>query len=229
MEKYIFNEVNGELVASLNPEWQKHIQNLKYEYYLKDSNIPKDYWNLTYDHCGVGSNARAVAICKNYVNKIKKGSLKNLYLYGTNSTGKTTAMCNIGKDAIREGFKVQFVLSDDLIDLLQKTSGFSYIEELEKKKEKIYEMDIVLVDEVFDSTKSLLWKGESKNLIVSQLDSFFRHLVSNNKRIVVTSNILKERIASDYSLSLYELIDRNFQVLNFVESIKEERKKVILK
>lgn len=228
MEKYLTKLIDGEEKAYLNPEYSKHIQNVKYDFYLKDSGIPVDYWKFEYEHCGLGSNSRVISICKNYIKRVKQGTLKNLYLYGVNSTGKTTAMCCIGKDAIREGLKVKFILSDDLIDLLQKTSGYSYHEEKENEKSKLLNSDLVLIDEVFDSSKSLMWKGESKNLIVSQIDAFFRHLISNNKRIVTTSNIFKERIASDYSTSLFELVDRNFQELKFTESVKELRQKSLV-
>jgi len=225
MEKYILKIIDGEESAVLNPEWAKHIQNLKYDWYLKESNIPSDYWDLTYDHCGIGKNNRVISICRNYVNRIKKGTKKNLYLYGLNSTGKTTAMCCIGKDAIKEGLKVKFILSDDLVDLLQKTSGYSYHEDLEYNKKTLMSCDLILIDEVFDSSKSIMWKGESKNLIVSQVDAFLRHVLSNNKRVVTTSNILKERIASDYSTSLFHLVSRNFQELKFTESVEEARQK----
>ncbi len=228
MEKYLYDMKDGEEVARLNPEWSKHIQNLKYEFYLKESGIPIDYWNLTYDDCGIGSNERVVTVCRNYINRIKTGTIKNLYLYGLNSTGKTTAMNCIGKDAIKEGFKVKFILSNDLINILQKTSGYGINDEFERKKNALFNADLVLVDEVFDASKSTLWKGESRNLIVSDLDGFFRHVISNNRRIVTTSNILKERIASDYSPSLFELIDRNFQELKFTESVKENRKRKLM-
>jgi hypothetical protein len=87
---------------------------------------------------------------------------------------------------------------------------------------------VLLIDELFDSTKSLVWKGESKNLIVAEWDSFIRHMISNNKKIICTSNILSSRISSEYSKSLYELVDRNFEVLQFTESVKEYRKKKIM-
>lgn len=229
IEKYIISiNAEGEEVASPNPEWIKHIQNLKYDFYLKDSGIPVDYWKLEYSHIQVGSNTRVVEVCKNYVYKVQNGTLKNLYLFGDNSTGKTTAMTCIGKDAIRVGIKVNFILSSDLLDILQKTSGFNSSPEFQTKKEKLFGSNLLLIDEVFDPSKSTLWKGESKNLIVSLIDAFFRHVISTNVRIVMTSNMVKEKIANDYSLSLYELIDRNFETLKFSESMKELRKQALV-
>jgi len=225
MKQYIEVEINGETCLKLNPEWQKKIQNEKYKYYLKESSIPSDYWDLTFEHAGKGTNGRVVEICKNYISRLKKKTKKNLYLYGLNSTGKTTAMCAIGKEAIREGLKVKFLQASSLLNLLQKTSGYGIDETYEFEKRKLDSYDLLLIDELFDSTKSTLWKGESKNLIVSEWDGFLRHHLSNDRRIVCTSNILSERIANDYSTSLFELVDRNFMVLKFTQSVKDERKK----
>lgn len=227
MEKYIYKEVDGELVAFDNPDWRKHIQTLKFNHYLKESNIPSDYYDYYWEHIDFGANQRVVGICKGFVSGFKESKL-NLYLYGINTTGKTTAMCSLGKDAIREGYKVKFILASDLLDILQKTSGYNYNQDYEYKKNQLFDADLLLIDEVFDSSKSTLWKNDSKNLIVSLLDAFFRHSISNNIKIVTTSNILKERIGSDYSASLFELVDRNFQVLTFSESVKELRKQSLV-
>lgn len=227
MKQYIEHIRNGEVVYSLNPEWQKKIQNEKYKHYLKESGIPTDYWNLEFHHAGKGANQRVVELCKNYIYRLKRKSKKNLYLYGLNSTGKTTAMCAIGKEAIREGFKVKFLQASNVLNLLQKTSGYGVDEFYETEKRKLDSYHLLLIDELFDSSKSILWKGESRNLIVAEWDSFLRHHLSNDRRIICTSNILMERIQTDYSVSLFELMDRNFQMLKFTESIKEDRKKHI--
>lgn len=224
MEKYIYSITSdGEMVASINPEWNQKIQKAKFNFYLENSSIPKDYWGISFEHVGFGYNYRPILICKNYIIKVKK-TKKNLYLYGDNSTGKTTAMSLIGKTLIENGFKVKFILMHDLISLLMKTSGYNYNEKLEQEKQKLFKNDIFLIDEVFDSNKSLLWKGESKDQIIGEIDSFFRHCISNDKKMVVTSNIPVERICNDYGRSLYELIDRNFKPIPFKESVKEKRK-----
>lgn len=228
MNKYEIKIVDGIEVATLNHEWKKEIQNKKYSFYLKESNIPFDYYNLSFEHASIGSNKDVVDKCYNYINNYNKNSVKNLYLYGLNSSGKTTAMCSIGKEAIRKGLKVKFILSSDLLSILQKTSGYNANEDFLSEKRKLESCDIILIDELFDSTKSILWKGESKNLIVAEWDSFLRHTLSNGIKIICTSNILPFRISSDYSQSLFELVDRNFEVLEFTESVKQERKRRVL-
>lgn len=229
IEKYIYEEdEDGETVVRLNPEWKKHIQNVKYDFFLKDSHIPKDYWDLDFSHVSIGSNKSAVDKCIEYCDLLgKKKIKKSLYLFGENSSGKTTAMCALGKCCIRKGLKIKFILSGDLLSLLQKTSGYSVNPELENEKSNLENCDVILIDELFDSTKSIIWKGDSKNLVVAEWDSFLRHMLSNDKKIICTSNILPARISSEYSKSLYELVDRNFEVLQFTQSIKEQRKKTI--
>ena len=228
INKYEIKIIDGIEVATLNPEWKKEIQNKKYSFYLKESNIPTDYYNLSFEHASIGSNKDVVQKCYDYIINYNKNSVKNLYLYGLNSSGKTTAMCSIGKEAIRKGLKVKFILSSDLLSVLQKTSGYNINEEMLSEKRKLENCDMILIDELFDSTKSILWKGESKNLIVAEWDSFLRHVISNGIKIVCTTNILPFRISSDYSQSLFELVDRNFEVLEFTESVKQERKRRVL-
>lgn len=230
IEKYIYlQDSDGEIVVKLNPEWKSYIQNVKYDFYLKDSHIPKDYWDLDFSHVSIGTNKSVVDKCIEYCNLLGNKKLKkSLYLYGENSSGKTTAMCALGKCCIRKGLKIKFILSSDLLSLLQKTSGYSLNEELEKEKQNLESCDILLIDELFDSTKSLVWKGDSKNLVVAEWDSFLRHMLSNDKKIICTSNILPARISSGYSKSLYELVDRNFELLEFTESVKEKRKTRIM-
>ena len=229
IERYIYETIDGEFVVKINPDWKAHVQNVKYDFYLKHSSIPTDYWDLDFSDVSMGTNKDVVDKCLEYCNSLgNKTVKKSLYLYGENSSGKTTAMCSIGKCCIKRGLKIKFILSSDLLSLLQKTSGYSVNPELEAEKSNLESCDVLLIDELFDSTKSLVWKGESKNLIVAEWDSFMRHLISNNKKIICTSNILPLRISSDYSKSLYELVDRNFEVLQFTESVKEQRKKRIL-
>lgn len=229
IEKYLYKEVDGEMVATVNPVWKIHIQNVKYDFYLNQSSIPKDYWDLDFSDVAMGTNKDVVDKCEEYCNSLgNKTVKKSLYLYGENSSGKTTAMCSIGKCCIKRGLKIKFILSSDLLSLLQKTSGYSVNSDLENEKSNLESCDVLLIDELFDSTKSIIWKGESKNLIVAEWDSFIRHMISNNKKIICTSNILPARISSEYSKSLYELVDRNFEVLQFTESVKEYRKKKIM-
>lgn len=225
-DAFEYKEVDGELVAILKPDVLEANKKIEYEMKYRKSGIPVDYWNLGFKDAIVGSNREVVSVCRSYYQDVIKSNKRyNLFLYGRNTTGKTTTACAIGKEFIANGKRVKFVLADHLIDLLMKTSGYSYIEELEKEKQSYERCDLIIIDDAFDEKKALMWKSESNNQILSRWDSFLRHIVQNNVRMVITSNIPFERIANTYTKSISELLERNFKILTFEENVKQIRKK----
>jgi hypothetical protein len=70
-----------------------------------------------------------------------------------------------------------------------------------------------------------MWRREeSKNLIISAWDAFFRDILSRQVRVIVTSNILPLEVHNIYGKSMFELIDRNFVLLKFEDSVKYVKK-----
>lgn len=227
IQKYIVKEVNGEEYAIPNPEWQKHIQDLKFDYYLNHSGIPKTYWNLEFEDVGFGMNERPTAVCNQYVDKVKYGSKRNLMLYGSGVTGKTTALTNIGKKALKEGLSVKYMKSSEILDILQKSSGLVLNPEYTTMKENLLKTKLLLIDDLFDPERNLMWKSDSKSMIIQEWYNFLSDFLDKGNNICFTTNIIKERIANDYSNSLFNLVDTNFQTLEFKESVRDKRKKML--
>jgi hypothetical protein len=69
-----------------------------------------------------------------------------------------------------------------------------------------------------------MWKGESKNLMISEWDTFFRNHLAEDGRFIITSNLRMSTVNTNFSKSLYELLDRNFIELEFKDDIKSVRK-----
>lgn len=228
IDKYIVKEVNGEEYAMPNPLWQKHVQELKFDYFLKSSGIPDTYWNLNFEDVGFGMNERPTAVCSQYVDKLKYGAKRNLMIYGNGFTGRTTILSNIGKRALKEGLKVKYIKSGNLLKIIQDSVDFnsSIKEEGLEKYNSLFKSDLLLIDDLFDPERNLMWKSESKSIIVQAWYNFLSEFL-NKGNICFTTNIIKERIANDYSNSLYNLIDGNFKVLEFKESVMEKRKKTL--
>lgn len=227
INKYIVKMVDGEEYAIPNPDWQKHIQEIKFDYFLHHSGIPKVYWNLEFDDVGFGMNERPTAVCNQYVDKIKYGSKRNLMLYGNGVTGKSTALSNIGKKALKEGLTVKYLKSSEILDILQKSSGLAVNDVYNVLKENIFKTKLLLIDDLFDPERNLMWKGESKSLIIQEWYNFLSDYLDKGNNICFTTNILKERIAADYSNSLYNLVDTNFLTLEFKESVRDKRKRAL--
>lgn len=230
MEKYQYKEVNGETVGELNPEWAQEAQAKKFQYFLKHSNIPKDYWDLDFDDYTSDKNKAAVKQCRTYAERCRKEELHNvsLYLHGPQTSGKTTIACAIGKEFIRQGYKVQFVLAGEFINLMMKNQGFNNDPLVIQRLRFLLSSDLLIIDDAFDKDKALMWSNsESKNLIIAEWDTTLRRYLSNDGRVIFTSNFMLEQISSVYGRSMYELVDRNFIQIRFEETtyVKVDRKK----
>lgn len=228
IKKYIYRkDEDGELIAFLNPEYKKLMVEKNYEFYLEYSKIPKNYWDLPFEiyegDKSQESYKKAIKYAKNCRNEKYRNI--NLYVYGEHSSQKTTIACNIGKEFIRQGLRVHYIGAGDLIDMLMKNSGFTMVPEIDAKLREYEDSHLIIIDDAFDPNKSLIWSknSSSNHLIVAEWDRFLRRLISNNVRIVITSNVLLSRMGSEYSDGLFQLLDRNFVKLHFKDSIKKKR------
>jgi DNA replication protein DnaC len=217
---------NGQITVQLNPAWQKHIQNIRYDYYLKESGIPIDYWDIDFDSFPWEKSKESVSKCIKFSKEMteEKFSHISLFLYGTNSSGKTSVQCAIGKAAIRHGLKVSFVLAGILTDLFFKVKGFKVEDEAKATLDKIQNSNLILIDDAFDKNKSTLWSGENRGIIIGYWDSFLRDMISRGTRFVITSNFSIAEVGTSYGVSIKELLERNFVQLYFQDQVKFIRK-----
>ena len=226
MIRYDYVEIDGIEYAVLDKEQQKELMKTKFDLLLRKSNIP-DFYKTEVDFDDyVGDHSRL------YVDEIKKiaqnihnEKLKDisLYLYGSlNGTQKTAVMCNFGKECIRQGLRVQYMNFGVFVSYLLKNQGYNIDEDAKKEINILQNADIILLDDCFDSKKSITW-GKN-DLIISEIDSFFRVALSNHKRFCLTSNYALDTIKETYGISLFELLDRNFKTYQFLDSVKAIRK-----
>lgn len=225
IERYLTIEKNGELVAVDNPEYVKKIQVEKYEYFLNKSNIPVFYHSISFaDYVGQKHNEEFRKI-KYYAEHCHEDKFKyvSLYLWGSQGCQKTALMCNIGKQAIRNGLRVKFILAGELIAKLIKISGYSHDDEIEDEIKELKEQDMLLIDDCLDIQKNLTWNN-SKHLITSEWDTFLRNALSQGQKIVFTSNNSLESAKELFGESLYSLLDRNVEKFHLLDSVKQKRK-----
>jgi DNA replication protein DnaC len=131
--------------------------------------------------------------------------------------------CNVGKALLKQNYDVKFVYASELIDLLMKSQGYSYITEVEAEIKKYYEADLLIIDDIFDFEKSTYWE-KSSHLVIGCWDKFLRRRISENKRIVVTSNYNSASLEEKFGVSIFNLIQRNFYELTFYDNVNEVRK-----
>lgn len=230
MKQYIekVNEKTGEITLILNPEWKKKIQNEKYHYFLNLSGIPKDYHDLDIGIFKWDKSLDSIEKCRKYIDKFgeERFSKISLYLLGSNSSGKTTVACSIGKELIRKGYTVRFILAGHLANLLLQSSNFDPDEEVLEQLKELKKSDFIILDDAFDPNKSVMWNNQNKNIIISLWDQFLRDCLSKGLRFAITSNISISELGSIYGKSFSELLDRNFYILKFEDEVKIRKEKI---
>ena len=231
MEQYIIDiDDRGEETAKLNPEWARERSRQKYELYLAKSGIPSFYHNIEFRDYQGNQQSEEFKKVLYYANNLDNPEFEHthLYIYGVNSSQKSAIACNILKKGITKGLKAKFVQAGNLMKALMKTQGFSEDIDSETLIKELQEADVICIDDVFDPDKIGLWKNsDNKNLQVSEWDNFLRELSASKTKVVMTSNFNLDIIEQYYSRSLFELVERNYVLLKFNESIKTFRKDAI--
>jgi len=229
-QPYIYKEdTDGNMIAVRNESYWKQKAVEKYLILLKRSGIPEFYWNISWgDYRGNKSKTNFDKALK-YSQQFTDAKFDHIHLYlwsELNSSQKTAIACNIGKEVIQKGLKVKFILGGTLIDNLMKNNGFNFNKEIYDYIQDLKEQDLLIIDDAFSADKGILWKNSPNNtLIIGAWDNFLREVVSSNTKVIVTSNLQIDKIKEMYSQSLFELVDRNFVVMLFEDSIKEHKKK----
>ena len=226
IKPYIIKREGYERVLYRNESYWKEIDKKRYDILLRRSGIPHFYWSIDFkDYKGDLSKANLKKVIQ-YSEECftDKFEYVNLYLYSKeNSSQKTAISCNVGKEAIRQNKKVQFILAGSLIDMLLKQSGFTHYPEIANELKKLKESDLLIIDDVFDTKKSVHW--QNSNITTSEWDRFLRELLVSRTKVVMTSNMTIDEIQKNYGKSMKELINRNFIDLEFKDSITKERKR----
>ncbi len=222
VDKYQYKNIEGIDYAILNKEYKKFIDGKKFEFLLSKSDIPKEYFNLTFDNYQGEKSISEIEKCMLYSTNCKKEKFEgiNLYLTGGFGTQKTTVACSIGKVFLLNNYTVKFVYASELIDYIMKNQGFNSDDESQKKINSYLESDLLIID---DFGKGTYWKN-NPDLIIEAWDKFLRKLISKNKRIIMTSNLSLSYIKEHYKDSLYFLLHRSFEELYFYDSIHRERR-----
>jgi len=218
---------DGTKAAFKNEAYWKDIAQKKYDVLLKRSEIPHFYWDISFNDYKGNKSIVELYQVKKYAKDCftTKFDFVNLYLWSEiNSSQKTALLCNIGKEAIKQGKKVKFILAGDLINYLIKNQGYSVDEDIRDKLNILKQQDMLLIDDIFDPKKAVQWK--QSDLITAEIDLFFRGLLSTNIKVILSSNTNPLNIKDKFGIAIQELIDRNFIPLNFNDDIKLHRKKM---
>ena len=130
MKEFIFKkDENGNLIASINPDFIRQSNKDMYDYKLKKSGIPKEYYKYSFDNI-FGFTKEVLDKSKEYVETFSNNEDTSLYFIGERNSGKTALSCIIGMELLKKGFDVSFVEFQYLQDCFITNQGFSKNEEI---------------------------------------------------------------------------------------------------
>ena len=188
MKEFIFREdENGNLISEVNPDFVRQSNMNMYNYKLKKSGIPREYYKYSFDNV-IGFEGWVIEKCKQYVDTFQDNEDTSLYFVGERNSGKTALSCIIGMELLKKGFDVSFAEFQYLQDCFITNQGFSKNEEIEAYIKKLKKADVIIIDDCYDPEKSVRWKN-SNHLIIAEWNYFIRSHISNDKKFIKTSNI----------------------------------------
>jgi len=166
----------------------------KYISKLFIAGIPSEYWNLYLDVLKV--EPEVIDLIKKYFqyfkNAVKKH--KGIMFAGSNGVGKTALMCEIGKFAVSEKYKVKFFTFEDFTQAAH-TGNVEFFE-------KLKQADIHLFDEF---GKGYIKEGSF--FVPSKIEQYIKRTIAD-KVLIITTNYTEEELAEELGDSIVSAIQR---------------------
>lgn len=166
---------------------------------LIEARIPRDYWWLGLDELeGVGDEYKK--FCKWYMKRLPKATAHALgvLFLGPNGIGKTSMMCAIGKEAIVQGYSVQYFTAQQYIES-RKEDEDSPTAEYEKA-------DIILLDEL----DKVYIKARS-NFVTKTLEDFFRRKTADGASLIICTNHDEDTLEEVFGQSTMSMLRRHLK------------------
>ena len=190
---YLPSEIPGEL----NP--CNCMKTFLYLMELVKSKIPMDYWCLTLDELQVDERYRSFV--QFYLERLDKALARamGIIFFGANGIGKTSLMCEIGKEVIARGRRVQYFTVQQYIDGVKGDSPIV---------REYNDTDMILLDEM---DKVYIKKGSS--YVGKSLEDFLRRSMSSGKTVIACTNYNMEAFSDTFGDSTVSMLKRHSKFL----------------
>jgi len=172
----------------------QELNDLRYQLYLSNiSDFLLDYTLDKYVGKDEDNNLKKVKL---FIDKFDEKFCKQwLYFWSTEyGTQKTTIASYIGLELLKKNKKVNFILMNNLINLLKDVDYIK--DDIEKentqyKIQKLKDSDLLIIDESFDKRSVTIYQSGYQ---LAFLDTFLKEREQLGKAIIFTSNIYWEEI-----------------------------------
>jgi len=167
---------------------------------LLKAGIPQGYWSLTFVELEIDEAYKELVkvYLDNLHNAISKG-LGMIFL-GPNGIGKTSLMCEIGKEAIIKHYDVRYFTLTQYIRAVQ-TGDEEARADMERGK-------LLLVDEL---DKQYIKPGS--DFVVKTLDEALRTFLSAGKSLIMSTNWTERELLAHFGESTGSLLQRYCETL----------------
>lgn len=135
-----------------------------------------------------------------------------IYIFGPNSTQKSSMSRTVAREFIKKDYSVVFTTMNNIIAGI--SPDFKETEEEKGKKNafirKCMECDFLFIDESFDREKAQVYTSGYQ---IPYIDNFLRNRFEiNGKSIIFISNVPKDKICENgYSVSIQKMVTRNVE------------------
>lgn len=185
--------------------------------------IPIKYWSL--DISIFPDTTTGVPEIKKYLSKLKMAyeEGQGVFAYGKNGNGKTLSACEIGKEAIRQGYSVRFTFLGEIISAFMNSMYDA--QKRDKLRQDILSVDFLILDDIDKA-----YISENSKYVNSILDTLFRSRVQNCLPVIMTANkTIKDILSSNseevFSKSLLSLFDESLLPILFFGADKRSELK----
>lgn len=191
---------------------QQMQENIEHKRFLKRRLIAA---NFPFDTSGKRLKTRTcenVEIAREYVENFKPRTRQGLYFVGSVGNAKTTLAVCIGKELIKQGYKVKFMVFSQAIRKLQSTYGTKNPLDFMEQVEAFGKYDLLIFDD--------FGREAYKDRTLTDVADFVNYLYTNKNNVIITSNpemVEKIKQIPDFSA----MFDRFFQMtrqVNFKKS-----------
>lgn len=206
MRKYEEKEIDGEIYLVKTPEWAEAQNKALFDLRFKETGLPVHVQNLT-TRDYIGTDRSIPRKLSKYISSFDS-RYRGIHLYfwsHENGTQKTTMASIVGKELLKQGKAVRFILMGDLLSLL---SDLERKEEAQERRSQLLSCDYLVIDDSFDKKKATIYRSGFQ---ISFLDIFLRERLEVIKKATCfTSNFSIDEIDEEvFGTSLKKLIKRS--------------------
>lgn len=168
---------------------------------LLEANIPRDYWWLALDSLEVEDEYKKFVVWFNArLDKAIKSGMGILFM-GANGIGKTSMQCAVGKEAVVQGYTVQYFTAQQ------------YLEAKKAKNEELLlameSAQVILLDEL---DKVYISKGS--DYVKRTLEDYLRRMTSEGRTMIMCTNGDDDYLKKTFGDSTMSALTRHLKFIN---------------